>query len=413
MFNWLRDNKYFVPTGTESAVGPYIRPGAYFLALRLRAGQSTGDLQPVVLRYKSDLPMIPIILTSVAAAPNMGVQVWMLGNGRAIPRNYYHTVVNDAQVNWLTAGSNYNDVIIKAVGEAEGKHAFVTEYAGSSAPMRGLLDRPGRFTGVGTLATTTDPTQFVRATLGMFALNGQLTTILARYLPLPAALSAQGVTLANYYQQFSSYMSDRAQHPEKYTDVAAALADFPNQASKLAVDLQTRIADPTVAAGTMFTSYPYLTRLYSTLSPEDMNRDPVFSYNPGLPDYSNIHEATLTYHCASFFSSSTYSDATLELPSGLKRDFPIEQVNMGQSPPIDAPYSEQIQILRETGEPEVVIDNTDLIRKALGIGGCAQIGPIAARGGFPTGGAASLALLLGATTLVSLRRRRAGSPRQP
>ena len=88
MFNWLRDNKYFVPTGTESAVGPYIRPGAYFLALRLRAGQSTGDLQPVVLRYKSDLPMIPIILTSVAAAPNMGVQVWMLGNGRAIPRNY-------------------------------------------------------------------------------------------------------------------------------------------------------------------------------------------------------------------------------------------------------------------------------------------------------------------------------------
>ena len=28
-----------------------------------------------------------------------------------------------------------------------------------------------------------------------------------------------------------------------------------------------------------------------------MNRDPVFSYNPDLPDYSNVHEATLTYSC--------------------------------------------------------------------------------------------------------------------
>ena len=92
----------------------------------------------MVLRYKSDLPMIPIILTSVAATPNMGVQVWMLGAGRAIPRNFYHTVINDAQIDWLTAGRNYNDVIIKAVGEAEGKHAFVTEFAGSPQVMRGV-----------------------------------------------------------------------------------------------------------------------------------------------------------------------------------------------------------------------------------------------------------------------------------
>ena len=66
MFKWLADSRYFVPTGTEGAVGPYIRPGAFFLALKLRSGKSTGDLQPVVVRYASDLPMIPIVLTSTA-----------------------------------------------------------------------------------------------------------------------------------------------------------------------------------------------------------------------------------------------------------------------------------------------------------------------------------------------------------
>jgi hypothetical protein len=129
MFKWLSDNRYFVPTGTEAASAPYIRPGAFFLALKLKAGQAAGDLQPVVLRYKSDLPMIPIVLTSVGANPNMGIQVWMLGRGRAIPRNYYHTVINDSQINWFTSGQNYNDVIIKAVGESP------REGAGGCVPL--------------------------------------------------------------------------------------------------------------------------------------------------------------------------------------------------------------------------------------------------------------------------------------
>ncbi len=409
MFNWLKDNKYFVPTGTEGAVNPYIRPGAYFLALKLKAGLSAGDLQPVVLRYKSDLPMIPIILTSVAATPNMGVQVWMLGAGRAIPRNFYHTVINDAQIDWLTAGRNYNDVIIKAVGEAEGKHAFVTEFAGSPQVMRGVLDRPGRFDALLTLTSTTDPVTFVEKALGMFVLNSQLTTLLSRALPLPSALAATGVTPATYYQQIRFYLqTDRVQHPEKYTDIAASLADFPNQARPLADDLRTKIAEPTLDAAALFNQHSTMTRLYSTLSPEDMNKDPVFSYNPSLPPYPNEHTATLTYHCGGFFSSQRYSSATLELPSGLHREFSIDQVNGGTYPAIDAPYSEQIQILRETGEPEIVVDNSDAIRRALGLGGCSLTGITARSTGSSV--ATSLSLLLGAGALVALRgarRRRA------
>ena len=43
MLNWLSTNHYFVPAGTDETVGPYIRPGAFFLALRLRSGNSAGD----------------------------------------------------------------------------------------------------------------------------------------------------------------------------------------------------------------------------------------------------------------------------------------------------------------------------------------------------------------------------------
>ena len=44
------DNRYFVPAGTSDAAKPYIHPGAYFLALKLRGGETTGDIAPIVLQ---------------------------------------------------------------------------------------------------------------------------------------------------------------------------------------------------------------------------------------------------------------------------------------------------------------------------------------------------------------------------
>jgi hypothetical protein len=403
MLNWLRDSKYVVPVGTDQVVDPYIRPGSFFLALKLKPGLSAGDLQPVVLKYQSDLPMIPIILTSVAATRNMGVQVWMLGSGRAIPRNYYHTVVNDAQINWFNSGQNYNDVIINAVGEAEGKHSFVTEYAGTSGVMRSILDRPGRFTNVSALATVTDPVSYMEQAIGPLPLNGQFTTIVSRYIPLPAALAQQNITLAQYYQQLRFYLKeDRALNPNKYMDIEAALASF--DPAMLTAELQAKIVEPTLEAGALFNAFPYLTRMYTTLSPEDMNSDPVFSYNPGLADYPNVHEATLTYHCAGFFSKERYSDATLDTPSGFRLQFTVDDANNNVWNPIDAPYSQQIQVLRETGAEEVIVDNTAAIRGALGQSGCMQSGPASRRGGATS----ALGLMLGAAGLAALLRVRRG-----
>jgi hypothetical protein len=36
--------------------------------------------------------------------------------------------------------------------------------------------------------------------------------------------------------------------------------------------------------------YPYLTRVYTRISPEQMTIDPVFKFNAALPDFSNVHD---------------------------------------------------------------------------------------------------------------------------
>src|SRR5690606_15882279 len=132
LLDWLSDNGYFVPAGTDDILAPYIRPGGYFLALKLSKNRSVGDLQPIVVKYQSELPQIPIVLTSVAADPDMPVQVWVLGEHRAIPRNFFHTHVNDALIDWFRDGANYIEVVTAAVDEADGHHSFITEYARTS-----------------------------------------------------------------------------------------------------------------------------------------------------------------------------------------------------------------------------------------------------------------------------------------
>jgi hypothetical protein len=222
----------------------------------------------------------------------------------------------------------------------------------------------------------------------MFSLNGQFTALLSRYIPLPAALAASGVTLGQYYQQLSFFLgTDRTQNPMKYADIAAALASFDPGA--LTAELQSKIATPTLDAGALFTSFPYLTRLYTTLSPEDMNKDPVFSYNASLPDYSNLHNATLTYHCSGFFASSKYSDATLQTANAFQQQYSVADADSGNFTPLSAPYSQQIQILHDTGAAELVVDNTTTIRSALGQGGCT----ISPAGSQRSGGAFALAIV--------------------
>jgi MYXO-CTERM domain-containing protein len=415
MLDWLSENGFFVPAGTDDVVGPYIQPGAYFLALKLLKGNDVGDLQPVVLKYQSDLPMIPIILTSVAADPNMGVQVWVLGDDRAIPRNYHHTKINDAALDWVNAGQNYVEVVTDAVDEIDGHHSFVTEYAGPSNIMVDILDYQGRFGNVAELAAQTEAlgfiTQINNSGFALFNNNGpngfsptypsQVLNILQSHLPVPKALLDDGITAADYYWNFSYYIGNyRETNPEKFLDL-----DLDFSSAEVAQELDERVVAPTLAAGQMFRDHDYLSRLFTTLSPNEMTKDPVFSFNPDLPEVSNVHSGKITYYCQLLANPTVETTpAVLYTEQGFKL---VYSTGTGESDAVNPytqvsmPQSQYQEVLREEGDAEVVVDNTELIKAALADARGSQ------SGGCSVGGSSSAAgLWLLALGLLAIRRRR-------
>ena len=407
LLDWLNQESFFVPAGTDEVMEPYIRPGGFFLAVKLRAEQSVGDLQPIVVKYRSELPMIPIVLTSVAANPDMPVLVWVLGQSRAIPRNFYHTDINDAQIDWLGFGSNYIDVVTAAVDEADGHHSFITEYAGTSSIMRNVLDPAGRFGDIGELSAITDPVLYMEylASRG-YPFGSQLTAILGRHLPVPPELLDAGLEPDRYYIDFSYYFG---QYQTEFPDQAATIyADFDPAA--LTAELDERVVTPTRAAGQLFRDHAYLSRLFTTLSPDEMSKDPVFSFNPDLPSVSNIHEGRLIYECEDPSSDLSSTPARLITEQGWVLRLPN---GTGSYDWLDVamPSSRRIEVLREEGEPEIIANKADDIEAAIQsyrdpAGGKTGGGGCTAGSGHSAGGLAGLTLL-GLLTMAGIRRRRA------
>ena len=414
MLDWLDENEFFIPAGTDDVVDAYIRPGAFFLALKLLKGNDAGDIQPVVVEYKSDLPMIPIVLTSVAADPDMPIMVWVLGDDRAIPRNYMHTRINDAELDWLSFGANYLDVVNNAIDEADGHHSFITEYAGSSAPMVDVLDYQGRFGDTNDLGGLTDAVQFVEyLTYNGYTTGGntppfftpvytsQVLGLLQSQLPVPskllAELTEQGLGANEYYLSMNYYINyDREQRPDMYGDL-----DLDFDPVTLAAALKERVVEPTLEAGKMFKANSYMTRLFTTLSPNEMTKDPVFSFNPDLDDVSNNHVGRLLYYCGIIGEDTlTTTPAKIITEDGWELALPN---GTGENPWTDVqwPSSYQIQVVREEGKADVVVDNTDVILGLIASqgddGGCAIGG---------RSGAGTSLLLLGLALMVVSRRRR-------
>jgi hypothetical protein len=347
MLDWLNANHYFIPAATDDAVTPYIHPGAYFLALKLKAGEATGAIQPVVVRYPSDLPMIPIILTQVGAVPHMAIQVWELGQARAIPRNYYHVVTDDIAL-WLDPQETYQTMVTDAIAEAPAKHGFVTEYAGSSEIMQGVLAPPGRFG----LLTYLRGIPHVLDYLGYLKTNGylfdsNLLSILAAHIAEPQVLIDHGISREAFFSNAPASFA----YLDQLDPNGRAMLDAAFDPGATTDEIDMRVVQPTLDENQLFYKHIYLTRLLTVLSPEDMTADPVFSENPDLPDVPLLHGATLTTGCQ--------GAGVLKTDQGVETNFPRSTVT-------DLPAALRVETLRDSGPPIVAIDNGGPIAHALG-----------------------------------------------
>ncbi len=310
LLKWLDDNGFQQPDGALPLIEHYVQANMLFVALRLKQNTTAGDIQPIVLDMASSEPCVPLILTRIAAQNDMPVSVYVLGAHRAFPTNWFHVVIDEAKINWSQFGTNYRQLVTDAINEAGG-HGFVTEFAGSSAFMKDAIYKAGRFDTTA-LAAITDPGVLISTLLSMgYPRDASMQALLRKWIPMPASVAAMGVTEQQFYGNVHQYQAQ--------LDAAGYVLDI----NGFIADLQDRLIKPLQTAQAMFDAQPYLTRLLSTVSPEEMTRDPIFTLNAELPDVSNQHVAKADGVCG---SDGSATNVTLELEDGRK-------IALGNLPP--------------------------------------------------------------------------------
>ncbi len=353
---WLRDNGYTLPQAIDPLMDPYVAGKYYFLALKLRKDRDAGDLAPISFTYKSTKPGIPIRLTGVAATPDMGVWVWVLGNARAVPENYRHAEINEARIDWLGGGQNYPQVVTEAMNEAGGQ-AFVTDFAGKSDVVPAADFDAAKFD-LARVRQATRPADFARAVLegGFFGErntsldSAALVAFLKRFVPKPKSQAAMPDD--QFFQSIESY-GEEFDAEQISVDAAAGAAALEEQVVKPLGDIKA-----------MLEKHPYLTSLYTTMSPDEMTQDPMFVFNGQLPAVANAHVAQGLRRCEKDQMPWT-APVFITLGNGISF-WARDTVDGEVGKPIAMPAALRIEQLKAAGAASLIQDNANVVRLALG-----------------------------------------------
>ena len=361
--SWLVDNGYQLGDLGVELLTPYVEEGFYFLALKLAPDRDVGDLQPIALTYAADVPGIPIRLTAVATEPDLGILTYVLGEHRAVPTNYRHVQINKAAINWFFGGFNYQSVVTQAANEAGGQ-AFVTEYAGSSEVVGNFFFATFD---IDKLRQQDHPADFLAATRAQrFPNDAQMQTLIRRHIPMPPAVLTEGVLEVVFAGDREAYEQARkggwlqnTAESSFYSNMHAYenyLADFAFDANAFADDLQRIVVEPLTQVQEVFAAKPYLTRLYTTLSADEMTLDPMFSYNPDLPAVSNVHAADAYWDCADPETTPLEEwDLVVTLADGREfRTFPFGEFSSPRSMPVGVPAAAVVEQLTTSGPPQII-----------------------------------------------------------
>jgi hypothetical protein len=374
---WLNKNGYQIPDKSLPIVGSHLAKGDVFLALKLQNGKGIETIRPITLKMVDAHPCVPLRLTSIAATDDMTVVVTVAGAGRAVPKNSLHVVVNPLRLNWFAGAANYPQVLAAAIDEA-GTHAFSTEAAGNPT-------------------TLIDP-QFVPQSMDLQAFQGATQVaalakaLAAAQLPLmPELVQALAKASPALLQAFPNTPTEVLwqQLPACQTawsldagqtcllggtpcggggmggpsPVCGGKALSGTEAAALPVDSTTlsaalkEVAEPLLAARAQLLAAPTVTRLVLRISPDEMDRDPFFVFNPGLPDVNHVHKATFRRVCSNGWYPATQTRLTLDEFPGLSWIFdgsaPNDGGQLGNNA-LDprfskAPLAWKVELLQETG----------------------------------------------------------------
>jgi hypothetical protein len=348
---WLVSNNFLPDDEAPRIVDEYASRGFVFAAIKLSAGAGLDELHPLVVKYRGTEPCVPLKLTAIAAEENMAVRAFFLGQKRAVPiGGYRHVSLNFMRLDWINSAnraSNYVELVSNAVDApgADG-HAFVTEFAGSSAIVpRGLRARQWNSNSFSALRAVDVVDELERQTLMNCpsanvceALHPQVFPLLRNHLPPPAGISEQ---------QFWSCVSCYAQ--------SLQLAPFDGVA--FARDFEDRIVKPAEHGDALLARSPYVTRLFTTISPNEMTADPAFAELPEnqLGDVS--------------FTLAATDRATCDGKTVLSTADGREAAHGTTSPTFrsEMPWAERVEEFTADGTRIPIIDNGGAIDRELKI----------------------------------------------
>lgn len=343
LVEWLDTEGYQNVDTAPAILQGYVDKGFVFVAIKLTAGAGVDEIHPLTFKYSGGEPCVPLELTAVAAVEDMGVRTFFLGRHRAVPTNYRHVVVNPLKVDWLNFGANYRDVISEAVDveHADGQ-AFVTEYAGPSGVVASGLRSPSwdaaRFETIApeVVIDELEVQGLLYCDGGFCNYNHPLILpLLQEFLPRPSGVSDEA--FYSCVDCYSGQWDAAAWDPEAF---AAALDE--------------RVIAPAAHADDILADNPYLTRLFTLISPYEMTLDPMFEENPELSDVPLPGLGTQRILCSGM--------TLFVMPDG--RQVAID--DDGQWPDFDdMSAAEEVQEFRLAGEPTVLVSHAASIRSSL------------------------------------------------
>lgn len=331
LLDWLGNEGYDLPSTLDEVLQPYTAANQYFVALKLASGQDAGDLTPLGMGYDSCSASVPLQLTSIAANADMPVDVYVLGETRAVPDNYLHVTLNDASIDWWTGGANFPDVISRAADEAGGQ-AFATTFTGPVSDI-GAQVFDGRF--------LVEEFQDLDAYAFTSGLNGigvpfssEVVNVLQEFIPMPQELEDSGVSPGSFYSCLDCWWVS---------------PNLSNWDSALAAEaIATDVIPGLEAAQRALDSHPHLTRLTTTMDPEEMTVDPMFVFNADLPqDISNVKNAEQKVNCG-VFEGQRGAERVLVLEDGRKIKLPSLRWQ-------DARGETEIELIEELTSPAAIL----------------------------------------------------------
>lgn len=348
--NWLTTNGYQTVPSAPAILNDYVAQSYVFVAVKLVGGATLNEIHPLVFRYPGNKPCVPLKLTAVAATEDMGVRAFFLGDDRVYPApGYMHMTLNPVRIDWVNFAANYKQVVSRGADSvgANGR-AFLTEYAGASSVVNTY----------GVYSPSWNDAAF--ATIKPEDVVDQLTTqgLANCYIVFPSSCTFNHPLVLPLLEQYLPAPTGIAE-TDFYANLHAYATQIDQQAwsaSGFATDFKNRIVTPGQHAADMLARYPYLTRLYTTISPAEMQVDPEFVARPDLSD-------TVAPNASAALRVACNGQRGMILPDTREVGLPTNSTWPAFSSLM--PWVERLEEVPPSGAPTVLVDNTAAIDQQL------------------------------------------------